>query len=106
MPQIDRGSAIHFVMNNMDQLGNGQVMRIENQKNDRFVEIRKFGTKLEILEDGYSHTTNRINEEGLKSMLSKMIEYEFPRSHKLRIKIRKTEQNSGLHLSPRSAKKH
>jgi hypothetical protein len=106
MPQIDRGSAIHFVLNNMDQLGNGQIMRIENQKNDRFVEIRKFGTRLEILEDGYSSTTNRINAEDLKSMLSKMIEYEFPRSHKLRIKIRKAQENSGLHLSPRGARKH
>ncbi len=106
MVQVDRGSTIHFVLNNLSELEKGQIMRIENQKNDRSLEISKFGKDLEIREDGYSKETNRIESSNLKSVISKIIEYEFPRSHKLRIKIRKAEQNSGLHLSPRSARKH
>ncbi len=98
MPQIDRGSAIHFVLNSVGELQRGQILRIENQKNDRFVELYKFGTKIEIKEHGYSIKTDRIEITQLKSTLGKLIDYEFPRSHKLRIKIRKAGRESGLHL--------
>lgn len=105
MPQVAKRAAYNFILNSLGGLGQGQVIRIENHKNDRFLEIKRNGEKVEIKEDGYSSTIYSLDEAEVKSIIGKLIEYEFPRSHKLRIKVRKSIENGNLVISPWSARK-
>lgn len=86
-------------------MGQGHVIRVENHKNDRFLEIRKDGSMAEIREEGYTSIVHNLDEKELKATLRKIIEHEFPRSHKLRIKIRQDEAGGDLSISPWSARK-
>lgn len=105
MPQVAKRAAHHFILNSVENLSGDQIIRIENHKNDRFLEIKRTGDKLEIREDGYTCEVHRIELSELKSLLGRLIEYEFPRSHKLRIKIRKPDESSNIGMSPWSARK-
>lgn len=105
MPQVAKRAAYHFILNSIADLENGQIIRVENHKNDRFLEIRRSGNGLEIKEDGYNSIVHSVGPSEMKSLLGKLIEYEFPRSHKLRIKIRKPDENSNIGMSPWSARK-
>lgn len=105
MPQVAKRGSLHFIISNAKELQEDQIIRVENHKNDRFLEIKKTGSKFQIKEDGYSSETHTIEPLELKSILTRLLEYEFPRSHKLRIKIRKPEQNSNFGMSPWSMRK-
>lgn len=105
MPQVAKRAAYHFILNSLGDLGEDQIMRVENHKNDRFLEIKRTGGNIEIREDGYKSETHRMDPAEVKSVIGKIIEYEFPRSHKLRIKIRKEAGNDDIVMSPWSARK-
>ncbi len=105
MPQVAKRAALHFILNSVEELDDDQLIRVENHKNDRFLEIRKAGNQLEVREDGYTTTVHNIEVSELKSLLNRIIDYEFPRSHKLRIKIRKPDESSNIGMSPWSARK-
>lgn len=105
MPQVAKRAAHHFILNSVDGLGVDQIIRIENHKNDRFIEIKRIGDNLEVKEDGYTSMIHSIGINELKSLLGRLIDYEFPRSHKLRIKIRKPDESSNIGMSPWSARK-
>lgn len=105
MPQVAKRAAHHFILNSVEGLNEDQIIRIENHKNDRFLEIKRAGDQLEVREDGYTNTVHNIEVSGLKSLLGRIIDYEFPRSHKLRIKIRKPDESSSIGMSPWSARK-
>lgn len=105
MPQVAKRGALHFILNSSKDLLDEQIIRVENHKNDRFLEIKKSGEMFQVKEDGYASMIHDIEITALKPLLSKLLEYEFPRSHKLRIKIRKPDQNSNIDMSPWSARK-
>lgn len=105
MPQVAKRSANHFILNSVADLGKDQIIRVENHKNDRYLEIKRNGNRVEIREDGYTNTTHDIEITETKSLINRLIDYEFPRSHKLRIKIRKPDESSNIGMSPWSARK-
>lgn len=105
MPQVAKRSALNFILNNAIDLDGEHLMRVENHKNDRFLEIKRVGQIVLIKEDGYRKEIHEVEWKELKSLLNRLIEFEFPRSHKLRIKVRKQEETSNLEISPWSARK-
>ena len=105
MPQVAKRAAHHFILKSVADLSEGQIIRVENHKNDRFLEIKREGDQVEVREDGYATTLHNIEVNELKSFLGRIIDYEFPRSHKLRIKIRKPGESSNIGMSPWSARK-
>ncbi len=105
MPQVPKGSAQNFLLKYIAALSEEQIIRVENHKNDRFLIIRKSGDKVEIKEDGYTNTTHVVESSEVKSLLNRLLDYEFPRSHKLRIKIRKPNENNDIEMSPWSSRK-
>lgn len=105
MPQIARRGALQFILNNLPNLGRDQIIRVENHKNDRFLEISRNGSLIRIREDGYSSLMHDIEPSEVKSLLNRLMDHEFPRSHKLRIKIRKPDESSIIKMSPWSERK-
>lgn len=105
MPQIAKRSSIQFILNALKDLSEDQIIRVENHKNDRFLEFRKTADRIEVKEDGYSSLTHSVHANEIKSLLGRLIDYEFPRSHKLRIKVRKQGENVDYTVSPWSARK-
>lgn len=77
-----------WIMRNIHNLKDGYVMRIENHKNDRWLEIRRSGDKYLMKEVGYTNRDMILSEKELFSSLNSIIDYEFPRSHMLRVKTR------------------
>lgn len=105
MPQVSKRAANHFILNCVEGLDEDELIRIENHKNDRFLEIKRTDDQLEVREEGYITAVHNTDICGLKSLLGRIIDYEFPRSHKLRIKIRKPNESSRIKMSPWSARK-
>jgi ArsR family metal-binding transcriptional regulator len=105
MPQVPKGSAQNFLVKYIAALSEEQIIRVENHKNDRFLIIRKSGKMVEIREDGYTNTTHTVEPSEVKSVLGKLLDYEFPRSHQLRIKIRKPMESNDIGMSPWSSRK-
>jgi hypothetical protein len=77
-----------WVVKNIHNLKEGYVIRVENHKNDRWLEIRRLGDKYSLKEVGYTNRDVMMNEKELFSSLNSIIYYEFPRSHMLRVKMR------------------
>lgn len=105
MPRLPKRNVLTFILRVIAELEVQQIIRVENHKNDRFLELRKTGDQIQVKEDGYTNTTHTVDPSDLKSLMNKLIEYEFPRSHQLRIKIRRPDENSDIGMSPWSARK-
>lgn len=92
MSQVPKKNALHFIFNKAGTLEESHVLRVENHKNDRYLELTRTGDGFLVRESGYTHTEYKTDLKGLKPLLGRIIEDEFPRSHQLRIKIRAQEQ--------------
>ncbi len=77
-----------WIIKNIHNLKEGYVIRIENHKNDRWLEIKRSDDKYVMKEVGYTNREVILNEKELFSSISSVIDYEFPRSHMLRVKMR------------------
>lgn len=105
MPQVAKRSASSFILNSLDEMEESQVIRVENHKNDRFLEIMCIEGFVEIREDGYRKEVHKVERPEVKSLIGKLIDFEFPRSHKLRIKKREYPDTGDLKISPWSERK-
>ena len=63
-----------------------KIIRAESFKGDRWVEIQKGDTYYIIVEHGYSNAEYKVDKKDLKSIIKRLIDREFPRSHQIRIK--------------------
>ena len=68
-----------------------QSLTLKSFKKDRSVEITKLGDSYFIIEDGFEKNSFEINEGELKHELKRLIEREFPRSHKVMLSTRSKE---------------
>lgn len=82
-----------WILKNVERLQEGYVIRVENHKNDRWIEIKKINDKFLLKEVGYANRTIEMDSKALSSSLNSILDYEFPRSHMLRVKTR-TDRNN------------
>ena len=61
---------------------------IKSFKKDRIVEIQKYNNEFKILEKGFMKKTFQVKEDELKHIIKKLIDYEFPRSHRVMVTIK------------------
>lgn len=69
-------------------MAEGHSLTIKSFKKDRSVEITRLRNSFLIGEDGFEKKSYEIKEEGLRHELKKIIEREFPRSHKVMVSTR------------------
>ncbi len=93
MTLINARNAYNWILDNIENLKEGYVIRIENHKNDRWIEISKFNEKFMVKEVGYDNRTLEVDLKSLSSILNLILKHEFPRSNKLRIKNRTIKEN-------------
>ncbi|ADL18451.1 hypothetical protein ASAC_0043 [Acidilobus saccharovorans 345-15] len=68
------------------KLKDGETLRVESFKGDRWLEItRKRGDGFSVTEHGFKNATYEVGEEELRQLLRRLIDFEFPRSHQLRV---------------------
>ncbi len=86
MPWISIHSADKLIFSQANSLSENKIIRAESFKGDRWVEIQKGDTYYIIVEHGYSNTEYKVDKKDLKSIIKRLIDREFPRSHQIRIK--------------------
>ena len=86
MPWISIHSADKLIFSQANSLSENKIIRAESFKGDRWVEIQKGDTYYIIVEHGYSNAEYKVDKKDLKSIIKRLIDREFPRSHQIRIK--------------------
>ena len=86
MPWISIHSADKLIFSQANSLSENKIIRAESFKGDRWVEIQKGDTYYIIVEHGYSNVEYKVDKKDLKSIIKRLIDREFPRSHQIRIK--------------------
>lgn len=85
MPWIPASSAKKLVASQAVKLAEGETLRVESFKGDRWLEVRRSGPTLVIREHGFRDATYEVQESEVRQLLGKLIDFEFPRSHQLRV---------------------
>lgn len=78
-------SADKLVVSQSLKLREGETLRVESFKGDRWLEITRKGDRFSITEHGFRDATYEVGEGDLRQLLRRLMDFEFPRSHQLRV---------------------
>ena len=86
---IDLNNAIPVVRQKLEKLEVGGVIELKTYKRARGATIIKIaGGNVRIIEKGYENKEFQIPESRLKKILKIILKKEFPRSKKVRLKVK------------------
>ena len=86
---IDLNNAISIVRQKLEKLEVGGVIELQTYKRDRGATIIKIEDgSVRIIERGYENREFQIPESRLKKVLKIILKKEFPRSKKVRLKVK------------------
>ncbi len=89
MGWIAFGSAERTAYSEAIKLNEGESIILSSFKKDRVIKITKDKKGFAIEEDGFENSKFSIPNEDLKKRIKKLLAFEFPRSHKIMLSIRK-----------------
>ncbi|ASI13907.1 hypothetical protein Mia14_0604 [Candidatus Mancarchaeum acidiphilum] len=89
MGWIAFGNAERTVYSEALKLEEGESVILSSFKKDRTIRITKGKEGFAIEEDGFENSKFSISDEELKKKIKKLLAFEFPRSHKIMLSIRK-----------------
>lgn len=92
---LDKATAVHEVIRRLQKMNTGDSLQLLTWKRDRSLLLIKEGNEVVVHERGFEENEFRVDLNKIKKLLKTLLKREFPRSHKIRVKIVKV--NTTIH---------
>ena len=84
---LDKVTAVHEVLRRLQKMNTGDALQLLTWKRDRSLLLLKEGDEVVVYERGFEDNEFRVDVSKMKKLLKTLLKREFPRSHKIRIKV-------------------
>lgn len=85
--QVDKGRLLHMTLGRLSRLKEGEGLLLQPWKKDRAVCVIRRGEIFQVLERGFVQEEFYVEREKAKKVLKGVCSKEFPRSHKVWLRL-------------------